>query len=150
MSSFKELRDSLEPDDIIRILGTYDVIPHYIGIKYVIFPTCCHNLTGGSPKLYYYKNTHLFKCFTDCAASFDIFDLIIKMEALRGNKIGKLQAIAKTGLKITSRDEDELANEAIANEITKIAIICNIKLIIPLIKDIGFFLVKNFSLKCQR
>ena len=118
MSSFKELRDSLEPDDIIRILGTYDVIPHYIGIKYVIFPTCCHNLTGGSPKLYYYKNTHLFKCFTDCAASFDIFDLIIKMEALRGNKIGKLQAIAKTGLKITSRDEDELANEAIANEIT--------------------------------
>ena len=33
MSSFKELRDSLEPDDIIRILGTYDVIPHYIGLK---------------------------------------------------------------------------------------------------------------------
>ena len=35
----------------------------------------------------------------------DIFDLIIKMEELRGRRIGKVQAIKKTGLKINSRDD---------------------------------------------
>lgn len=118
MASFRELREQLTPDDIIRILKDYDVNPHYIGAKYIIFPTCCHNLVGGSPKLYYYKNTHMFKCFTDCNALFDIFDLIIKMEDLRGNKVGKIKAIQKTGLKLTSHDEDDLANEAIMNDIS--------------------------------
>lgn len=117
MASFKELRDSLSSEDIERILGTYDVLPHYDGIKYIIFPTCCHNLSGGSPKLYYYKDSHMFRCYTECNENFDIFDLLIKMEALRGNKIGKVQAIEKTGLKITSKDKDELANEAILGDI---------------------------------
>lgn len=120
MASFRELREQLEPEKIIEILKDYDVTPHYVGAKYIIFPTCCHNLTGGSPKLYYYKNTHMFKCFTDCNALFDIFDLIIKMEELRGRRIGKVQAIKKTGLKINSKDEDELADEAILNDISKL------------------------------
>ena len=132
MASFKELRESLTPEDIVRILQEYDVQPHYVGAKYIIFPTCCHNLVGGSPKLYYYKNTHMFKCFTDCNALFDIFELIIKMEELRGHKIGKIKAIQKTGLQINSRDEDQLADEAIMSDISKLyeinyTEICDIK-----------------------
>lgn len=41
--------------------------------------TICHNEPGeGHHKLYYYDNTKLFKCFTDCGDTFDIFDLICR------------------------------------------------------------------------
>ena len=63
----------------------------------IVFPTCCHNLDGGSPKLYYYTNTHLFVCYTHCGSAFDIFDLLIKMEKLRGNDITLAQAVEKCG-----------------------------------------------------
>ena len=45
--------------------------------------TICHNLLGeGSRKLYYYDNTKLFQCYTDCAGSFDIFELVAKVKNL--------------------------------------------------------------------
>lgn len=36
--------------------------------KYIIFPTICHNIDANeaSSKLYYYKNNHLFYCYTEC------------------------------------------------------------------------------------
>ena len=43
--------------------------------------TICHG--GNSHKLYYYDNTKLFRCYTDCVeSSFDIFELLIKIHAL--------------------------------------------------------------------
>lgn len=45
----------------------------------IISRTVCHG--GDSHKLYYYNNTKLFKCFTQCEEeSFDIFQLIIKTQ----------------------------------------------------------------------
>ena len=41
--------------------------------------TICHG--GQSKKLYYWDNTHLFKCFTDCGESFDIFELVRKVKS---------------------------------------------------------------------
>lgn len=39
--------------------------------------TICH--CGNSHKLYYYENTKLFKCYTDCGGeAFDLFDLIVR------------------------------------------------------------------------
>lgn len=93
-----EIRNNFSAEDIIKILGKYDVRPHYEGASYIIFPTCCHNLNGGSNKLYYYKNSHLFTCFTECDASFDIFELLIKMENLRGREIDLAQAVNITGI----------------------------------------------------
>lgn len=47
--------------------------------------TICHNVLGeGSRKLYYYDNTKLFQCFTDCSASFDIFELVQKVKNVNG------------------------------------------------------------------
>lgn len=47
--------------------------------------TICHNVVGeGSRKLYYYDNTKLFKCFTDCNGSFDIFELVQKVKNVNG------------------------------------------------------------------
>ena len=49
----------------------------------LIFQTICHNFGDtGSYKLYYYDNTKLFSCYTECQESFDIFDLITRNKAL--------------------------------------------------------------------
>ena len=49
------------------------------GAEIFISQTICHNPAGiGSHKLYYYQNTHLFHCWTECGDSFDIFDLTRK------------------------------------------------------------------------
>lgn len=121
MANFKDLRDSLTPENIIDILRSYDVEAVYVRDSYIIFPTCCHNLIGGSPKLYYYCNTHLFHCFTECNASFDIFDLIIQMEKLRGREIGKIEAIKKTGLEVPEYEFDSLAEESLLGDLSHLA-----------------------------
>ncbi len=53
----------------------------------LICRTICHNPLGqGSHKLYYYDNTKLFRCYTDCPeSSFDIFDLVRKVLRIRKN-----------------------------------------------------------------
>jgi hypothetical protein len=61
--------------DIIQELGGDSYIEIENGI---IFPTICHNPMehAKSMKLYYYFNTHLFRCYTDCHENFDIYRLI--------------------------------------------------------------------------
>lgn len=45
----------------------------------LISRTICHNHPGeGTFKLYYYANSTLFHCFTDCGESFDVFELTRK------------------------------------------------------------------------
>ena len=75
----KLLLDSLTEEDIIMLvtnLGAHTYINHE-NSNYIIFPTICHNENSedASMKLYYYKNTHLFVCYTDCDDSFNIFGL---------------------------------------------------------------------------
>ena len=41
--------------------------------------TICHN--GNSKKLYYYDNTKLFRCYTDCGETFDIYELVRKVKS---------------------------------------------------------------------
>lgn len=91
-----EVRQNITPDAIVNILAKYDVFPVSQNDKVIIFPTCCHNAIGGSPKLYYYIDSCLFHCFTECNASFDIFELIIKIEKLRtGEEIPLWKALEK-------------------------------------------------------
>ncbi len=42
----------------------------------LIFKTVCHG--GDSYKLYYYLDSEMFRCYTDCSASFDVFELVKK------------------------------------------------------------------------
>ena len=85
--SFKDLRQELTDEMLKDILLQFDVEPYEETSDYIIFPTCCHNLTGGSPKLYYYKDSKLFHCFTECNDTFDIFTLLQRMYKLRGQDI---------------------------------------------------------------
>lgn len=107
----RELREELTDESIKEILGQFNVEPVDENEDRIIFPTCCHNLEGGSPKLFYYKNTKLFHCYTECAASFDIFTLLQKMYALRGQEITLRQAVEICNLDSSSlRPEDRAYN----------------------------------------
>ena len=96
--NFRDLREKLNTEDVKRILSKYGATPVRETDKYLVYPTICHNVTGGSPKLYYYIDTHLFKCYTECEGLFDIFELLKKMNALYGNDITIFQAIEMCGL----------------------------------------------------
>ena len=62
-------------EDVVRDFGG-DPQPTSFGF---IAGTICHNHPGeGSHKLYYYENTKLFRCYTGCDATFDIFELVCK------------------------------------------------------------------------
>lgn len=58
-----------------------------------ILPTICHNKEAeeASHKLYLYKNedteTPIFYCYTECGEGFNVYQLIQKYKALRGEKI---------------------------------------------------------------
>ena len=63
--------------DLVSDLGGEPVM--YSG--YFIAQTICHNHPGdGSHKLYYYNNTKLFRCYTECNDTFDIFQLVCKIK----------------------------------------------------------------------
>ena len=111
--NFKELREKLSPDDIKSILAQYDVKPVKESEQYLIFPTVCHNVYGGSPKLYYYTDSHLFKCYTQCEGLFDIFELLIKINKLRGKEINIFTALKICGL------EYYAIKESVQDNITK-------------------------------
>lgn len=107
--NFKELRQELTDEMIKDILAQFNVEPVEENSDRIIFPTCCHNLDGGSPKLYYFKNTKLFHCFTECSASFDIFTLLQKMYELRGQTISLRQAVSLCDLDASHISEQDRA-----------------------------------------
>ena len=71
------IKESLTSDQIEDLLVEFGGEPFRKG-EILISKTICH--CGNSHKLYYYPNTNLFKCYTDCADStFDIFELTRKV-----------------------------------------------------------------------
>lgn len=63
--------------DLVSELGGEPVMYN----NYFVSETICHNHPGdGSHKLYYYDNTKLFRCYTECDSTFDIFELVCKVK----------------------------------------------------------------------
>lgn len=106
--NFKDLRQELTDEMVKDILAQFNVEPVEEDSAKIVFPTCCHNLEGGSPKLWYFKDSKLFRCFTECNASFDIFTLLQKMYKLRGQEITLRQAV-----QVCSLDPSALGGEKI-------------------------------------
>lgn len=83
----EEIKNNLTIDQIYDFLADAGGEPQMHG-DIIISRTICHNPSGlGSFKLYYYDNTKLFKCFTQCSDTFDIFDLALKIKKLAGEQI---------------------------------------------------------------
>ena len=83
-----EIKNSLTLEQVEQFLAEHGGEPvKRIGM--LVSRTICHNPVdgNGSHKLYYYENTHLFKCYTECAEvnGFDIFDLTRKIMKIQSN-----------------------------------------------------------------
>ena len=74
---YKEIINNLKPEAIISLMEKLGVNRYLDRGDYIIFPTICHNIDveEASMKLYYYKNTHLFVCYTNCE-SMSIFKFL--------------------------------------------------------------------------
>ena len=81
-----EIRSKIELDNIFDLLQEWGGDPEYTNFG-IVSTTICHNLPGeGSKKLYYYENSGLFRCYTGCDSSFDIFELTIKVFDIQHNR----------------------------------------------------------------
>ena len=75
-----ELKNNLtitQMEEILTELGAEPIVKN----DHIECKTICHN--GDSHKCWWWFNTKLFTCFTNCG-TFDIFELIIKTRALKG------------------------------------------------------------------
>lgn len=82
-----KVKNTLTIDEVTQIVNSFggDAAISKFGL---ICRTICHNHPKDNPsrKLYYYENTRLFKCFTECDETFDIFELIIKCFKIQNNE----------------------------------------------------------------
>lgn len=82
-----KIKNSLSIDQVFNFVADLGGEPMMYG-GYFVAQTICHNPPGeGSHKLFYYENTRLFKCFTECeGGAFDIFDLTTRVKQVIGEK----------------------------------------------------------------
>ena len=107
-----DIKDSLTTDNIFDLLQEWGGDPEYTDFG-IVSTTICHNKPGeGSRKLYYYDNTGLFKCYTGCDSTFDIFELLIKVVDIQKNKVYDLNDAVrfiafKFGISATFQEEEK-------------------------------------------
>ena len=107
MIDIQELKERVTHEDIKHILEEYGAYPVNETDNVIVFPTVCHNIKPeeASSKLYYYKDSKMFYCFTQCNKSYDIIELIITIEKIRGNKLTFFDAIEKIKEKINFQED---------------------------------------------
>ena len=84
----QEIKKQISLDQVFELLQDWGGDPEYTGFG-ILSATICHNPPGeGSRKLYYYDNEEggLFRCYTGCNDTFDIFELAIKVADIQDNK----------------------------------------------------------------
>lgn len=86
----EKIKNELTIEQINELLEALHADPDIHG-DYIIARTVCHG--GDRHKLYYYDNTKLFKCYTECNSSFDVYELIIKNKKIENIDISLFQAI---------------------------------------------------------
>ena len=78
------LKNMLSIEDVFNYVTELGGEPKMMN-GFFISHTICHNPPGtGSYKLYYYDNTHLFRCYTDCDDTWDIYELTLKIKKMQG------------------------------------------------------------------
>ena len=84
-----EIKRNLSIEQVVELLEALGVEQYKIHSGVIMTENICHNLPGESNglKLYYYDNTNLFRCYTECREYFDIFELIIKAKEVQSGEI---------------------------------------------------------------
>lgn len=86
----KEIKNELDIDQVADLVAELGGEPQQKG-NILICKTICHQ--GESHKLYYYNNTKLFRCYTECDDVFDIYELILKVKHSQGEEWSLSKAI---------------------------------------------------------
>lgn len=85
------VKDQLTFDNVFDILDKLGGEPIRKG-NTIVSKTICH--CGTHHKLYYYDNSKLFKCYTECEKSvFDIFELVQKVKIRENGEFSSWQAV---------------------------------------------------------
>ena len=76
MIDYQAIIEELDDNKVMSMLDKLD-IPYQDKGSYLLMPTCCHHTKDedASWKLYYYKNTHMFVCWTECG-NMSIFNFL--------------------------------------------------------------------------
>ena len=95
MIDYKGIIEELDIDKIKDLLDQMD-IPFQEKETYLVMPTVCHNedIDEASWKLYYYKNNHIFYCYTNCQ-SMSIFKFLKNYYETRNQSYDWYQDIYK-------------------------------------------------------
>lgn len=86
----ESIKNNLTLEQVESLLFDLGAEP-YRQNEIIISKTICH--CGESHKLFYYNNTKLFRCYTECQDTFDIFQLIIKVQHILNNEMSLPQAL---------------------------------------------------------
>lgn len=122
--NFAELRKQITPEQIIQLCLYLGAVTYEERENCIIFPTICHNHTENAKnmKLYYYLDTRLFHCYTECNSSFDIFELFLKVKKINGidTNLGLISSeiVSRLNLKVDSETFDVKYEQPLKKSIT--------------------------------
>lgn len=85
MIDYRSIVEQLDTQKIIQLMQVLGAEDYIEKPGYVIFPTICHNedASEASMKLYYYENSHMFVCYTQCS-TMNIFTFLKNYYTTRG------------------------------------------------------------------
>ena len=85
MIDYEGIVKNLQPNKIIELMTSLGAEDYKETEGYIIFPTICHNedADNASKKLYYYKDSHVFYCYTECGSQ-NIFKFLKNYYETRG------------------------------------------------------------------
>ena len=86
----EQVKEQITLDQMFDLLITLGADPVIKG-DFIMCRTICHG--GSSHKLYYYDNTKLFRCYTECSDTFDVFQLVVKLNSTDGRNYPLPKAI---------------------------------------------------------
>lgn len=103
----KRIRELITKEQIKKVLESLGANPVETD-KGLILETICHNHIGHSKgkKLYYYDNTKMFRCYTECEGTFDIFELIRKVDLVRDDSDTPLPAAIEKVMTMLNLERD--------------------------------------------
>ena len=96
MIDYKSIVEQLDTHKVIQLMITLGADEFIEKPGYIIFPTICHNedASEASMKLYYYENSHMFVCYTECG-NMNIFSFMKHYYDARGISYDWYQDIYK-------------------------------------------------------
>lgn len=85
MIDYDNIIANLKDEEIIKLMTELGAGSYIENETHIIFPTICHNPHSeeASMKLYYYKNSHIFTCYTECG-NMNIFQFLRHYYKARG------------------------------------------------------------------